>query len=149
MTIQLVKQHATRIANGNARVQPGQPLELNAAAAEHDLIWQGDFGVEVVSVIPPNYRDADSIKQLVPGNTVGSRHVLADTSTVSDFMLPDGWTSDASYDGQWGPLFRAKEETVIEHPTHGDVTIAKGHLIRCRYQRNWDAQKKRERRTLD
>lgn len=149
MTIQLVQKYATRIANGTAKVQPGQPLRLGEAASPQDLIWQGDFGIEVISEVPNGYRKAKPITQLVPGNTIGSRHVLADLSTVADFMLPDNWTSDAEYDGLWGPLFVAKQETVIEHPTHGNVTIAKGHLIRCRYQRNWDEEQKREKRTID
>lgn len=149
MTIALVKKHATRIANGKARVQPGQPLSIHEGVSIGDGIWQGDLGIEVIDAIPPGHVQAVPCTQLVPGNTIGSRHTLKDTSTVDQFHLPSDWTDEPDHDGLWGPVFRAKEETTIEHPTHGDVTIAAGHLIRCRYQRNWDAQQRRERRSID
>ena len=149
MAIDLVKKHATRIANGNARVQPGQPLELNEAAAVNDGIAQGDLIIKVIEDIPADYKKSAIRQQLVPGNTVGSRHALQDISTVDGFWLPRGWSPDADHDGLLGPIFRCKETTTITHPTHGHVIIAAGHLIQTTYQRNLDLITRQERRARD
>jgi hypothetical protein len=60
--------------------------------------------------------------------------------------LPDGnWTED----GLRGPQFLAKKETVIDHPTHGAVTVPAGFWVICIYQQLLDAVTKRKRRAAD
>ena len=145
MTITAVKKHATLIKNGNAKIQPGEVFRLNEAASVGDGVWQGDLGIEVVEEIPANYIESQICLQLVPGNTIGSRHVLKDMRSISQFSLPAGWGEESLE----GPAFIADEETVIEHPTHGNVIIAAGHIVRCRYQRQYDEEQKRERRAID
>lgn len=147
MSIQTIAAHATRIKRGNARVKPGQPYRINEAASVGDGVWQGDLGIEIVEGAPEAYRRRDTVPQLVPGNTKGSRHVLADVSTVSEFSVPDGWGAD--YEGLDGPYFFCEQETTVTHPEHGDITIVAGHHVRCRYQRNLDVEQQRERRALD
>lgn len=147
MSITEVKKHATRISNGRAKVQPGEPFHLNEAASVGDGVWQGDLGVEIVASLPRDYVQVESHPQLVPGSTIGSRHALADTSTVSGFCQPKNWGD--KYDGLDGPAFHCDRETTITHPTHGNVVIAAGHTVRTRYQRQYDAELKKERRALD
>lgn len=143
-----LRRNATRIAKGGGKIRPGEPFVINAAASVGDGVWQGDLGIEIVSEIPEGYvprgSDADSGRQLVPGQTQGSRHCLG--RDVEQFV-PRGW--GPSYEGLMGPAFVCDEETSILHPTHGAVVIAEGHIILTRYQRNLDEETKRERRAID
>jgi len=130
-------------------VGPGQPMSLNDAATIGDGVWQGDLGIEVVAGKPAGYVDAKPQTQLVPGNTVGARHILQDLTTVVDFALPTNWSTDASYEGLQGPYFRCAAATTIAHPVHGPVNVAAGHCVQLRYQRDLDLDTLRERRALD
>lgn len=149
MSITLVKAHATRIANGKARVKPGQSFRLNEAAAVGDGVWQGDLGIEIIAAIPTEFVACGPFAQLVPGNTTGSRHTIEDVATIGDFHRPSNWTSDADYEGLLGPAFLAVRETNITHPTHGAVLVAAGHMVQIRYQRNQDLIAKQARRARD
>jgi hypothetical protein len=144
--IREIESHAKVLAE---KVSPGMPAVINEAASIGDGVWQGDLGLEVVGRIPDGYvmvkKPSTKDKQLVPGNTQGSKHVIKDVSTV-ELWLPKTWPQ---IDGLWGPCFVAIKETVIEHPTHGPVTIATGHTILCRYQREWDQDQKKSRRNAD
>ena len=144
MSITEVKAHAQKIHLGNGKVKPGQEFHLNDAATVGDGVWQGDLGIEIVNDNPRGYGAADPFSQLVPGNTVGSRHTIKDLSTVSDFLVPDGW--GPRYSGLQGPQFCCEQETTIDHPTHGAVIVAAGHTIRIRYQRDLE---KESRRVID
>ena len=149
MTIELVTKYAKRIANGNARIAPGQPQELHDAVSINDAIAQGDLMIKVIDKLPPNYRRTQKFQQLVPGNTVGSRHAIKDLKTISGFWIPDNWSSDADHEGLDGPAFLCAEKTTVTHPTHGDVIIAAGHLIKTRYQRNLDVVTRQKQRARD
>lgn len=127
------------------KVQPGMPVVLTNAATVGDAVRQGDLYLIVVNSVPENYkRDLKTSNQLVPGQTQGSRHCLDSLDGVEIF-LPVNWNED-SLDGPC--LVLHKERTVL-HPTHGAVTIAPGHTIQCVYQREYDKELARERRTRD
>lgn len=147
MTIELCEKHVKKINEGRARVSPGNPFHLNEAASVGDGVWQGDLGIEIVEKIPDGYVPSKRTRQLVPGDTLGARHCLDDPSTVDQFSLPEGWGKD--YTGLDGPSFVCILETTISHPVHGDVIVSKGHVVRCRYQRNLDEETKREQRAVD
>lgn len=40
-------------------------------------------------------------------------------------------------------------QRVVEHPTHGNITIPAGFTALIGYQPNWDAAAQRERRNAD
>lgn len=147
-----LQSHATRIARGNARVKPGEPHRISDAASVGDGVWQGDLGLELVEVdratIGMTRVDAptDAHRQLVPGSTQGARHCLDSVDGVS-LWLPRGWGE--SYEGLAGPVFLASRDVTVTHPTHGDVTVPAGVAIACRYQREYDAELRRERRAAD
>jgi hypothetical protein len=145
--IEKLQRHANKIKAGKARVSPGQSMRLSAAAEPGDGVWQGDLGLEVVSSVPGGYERAKAVTlQLVPGSTQGSRHCL-DSADGVEMYLPKGW--GPKYDGLAGPCLVLTEERTILHPTHGAVTIPAGFTIQCRYQREWDAEQRRERRNAD
>ena len=143
--IQEVIDHAKALRE---TVSPGQPAVINEAAAAGDRVWQGDLAITVVVRRPngfgrvenPTERDC----QLAPGTTQGSRHMLRDPSTV-EFWRPE----NADVESLTGPYLKCLRETVIDHPVHGAVTIAAGHGVQISYQREWDAEQRRQRRNAD
>lgn len=144
--IKEIQEHATMLAE---KVIPGQPAILNEAASVGDGIWQGDLGIEIVEMVPPDYvlveNPTDNDRQLVPGNTQGSKHILKSINSVKLYR-PDNWPN---IDGLLGPCLVVTEDTVIVHPTHGSVTITAGHTVLCRYQREWDQEQKQAKRNAD
>lgn len=144
---QLLAQ-AECIRNGeHDTIKPGQPFRINEAATVGDRVWQGDLCIKVVPCVPNDYvLTSDPVIQLVPGNTEGAKHRLDALDGVKMF-LPGGW--GPNYEGLLGPAFVLTQERTIMHPVHGDVTIAAGHTILCSYQREYDAELRRERRNAD
>lgn len=149
-TIDRIERHAQKIKAGKDRkVKPGQPERFTAACTAGDVIAQGDLylmvyegspPVDYVEVAKPTERD----KQLVPGNTQGAKHCLDSLSGVKLYR-PQNWRGDDLR----GPLLVLSEERTVLHPTHGAVTIPAGMSVLCGYQREYDAELKRERRNAD
>ncbi len=143
-----IEQHAKDIREGRAKIGPGNPIRISEAADVGEGVWQGDLGIEIVDTTPPLAK-AIWIKgdlQLVPGNTQGSKHVLQSAENCLLWM-PDGWGH--YYEGLIGPTIKCLAESTIVHPTHGAVTIPADRIVRIRYQRERDAELKRDRRNAD
>lgn len=145
--IDQIVEHANKIARGeHDQVQPGMPLRISEAAVAGDFVWQGDLKLTILDRVPNGFSKVESFRQLVPGNTVGARHCLDATDDV-ECHVPSGW--GPKYDGLAGPCLVLHAERTIEHPKHGHVTIPSGAIIGCSYQREWDAEQARERRSRD
>lgn len=142
------------------KVVPGQPADMRACSAG-DAVWQGDLGLVVLA---DNEQDAERAigelqdyaevthvdelhRQLVPGNTQGAKHCLSHTSVR--MFHPSGWGVEDTIDSLRGPVFLAMEDVTVEHPTHGHVHVPAGMAVMCVYQREWDAESRRERRNAD
>jgi len=148
MKIAELVQHSEDILAGKASIQPGQPTEFTPAMDYNDGIAQGDLNLILVEKVPKGYvKQSPKQKKLVPGQTEGARHFLMRLTGVEIFVHPD-WNLD-DYDGQNGPVLVVTKTVTIEHPTHGNVTIHPTRTVECRYQREWDAEQKRERRNAD
>ena len=148
-TIERIEEHARRIAaRQDEKVQPGMPAAFTEAASAGDFGWQGDLKLIVVAAVPAGYAQVKQPKaidrQLVPGNTEGAKHCLDSLEGVTLYR-PQQW-SEESLDG---PCLVLTQERKILHPTHGHVTIPAGLTILCRYQREWDREQQRERRSQD
>ena len=71
--------------------------------------------------------------------------------------LPKGWTLEsepalAAYVRGVMKEFNQRRDAraaVVEHPTHGNVTVPAGFTVLVGYQPNWDAVAQRERRNAD
>lgn len=129
-------------------VAPGQPARFTEACQAGDAIWQGDLCIALADRIPDGYvkveHPEESDLQLVPGNTVGARHCLDSLDGV-ELYRPQDWGSESLN----GPAFVLTEERTVLHQKHGDVTIPAGFTVVTGYQREWDAEQKRERRAKD
>lgn len=147
--IELIEQHAKKIREGkHETVSPGQPVRISEAAEVGDGVWQGDLGIEIVEAAMGDYIEVksptDADRQLVPGNTQGARHCLDSLDGVRMFR-PIDWNAESLQ----GPVLVLSKERTILHPTHGAVAIPAGFTVRCRYQREFDAEQRRERRAAD
>jgi len=142
-----IEQHCRSIADGCEKVYPGMPLRFTEASTSGDCIWQGDLGLVVVDNenIPQGYVKPDNkTVQLVPGNTVGSKHCL-DTLDGVEMYVPSKWNEETLQ----GPFLVISKEVTVLHPTHGNVTIPAGFNVQCYYQREYDRELERERRAKD
>ena len=143
--IKEIIQHADNIKNNKEKVYPGMPLRFSEACTENDRIWQGDLALTITNKIPKGYTEKKDFNlQLVPGNTIGAKHCLDSKEGVKAYFPPE-WDED-SLDG---PILVLTEERQVLHPVHGNVTIPAGFTVNCTYQREFDAELRRERRAMD
>lgn len=151
LAITAIERHAKRIAAGKAKVKPGQPFRFSEAAQTGDGVWQGDLGICLVAGVPKGFvlvdKPTEADKQLVPGNTQGSRHCLESLDGVLIYR-PAKWPQSAEED-YIGPCLVTERDTTILHPTHGPVTILAGSIVQCTYQREYDQELRRSRRSAD
>lgn len=130
-------------------VRPGQPCRITEAWTAGDTAWQGDLGLMLVDAVPEGYvkiaKPTDQDRQLVPGNTQGSKHCLDSLDGVTIYH-PKDWGAEGNLRG---PCLILKESRTILHPTHGAVTIPANRTILCGYQREYDQELKRARRAAD
>lgn len=146
--VSTIEKTMTRMQSHLESVCPGEAFTLSDAADVGDGVWQGDLGIEIVAAVPDEYVQVKNPmaadKQLVPGNTQGSRHCLDSLRGVTIYR-PAKWDAESLQ----GPCLVLAQARTITHPTHGDVIIPAGRTVLCRYQREFDAEQKRERRARD
>lgn len=144
-------EHRDLILSGGHTVSPGLPTTFTHGMTPGvDAISQGDLDLllEEGDKAPMGYtlRKDKLDGQLVPGTTTGSKHIVRDPSTCRIYNPPQ-WSNE--YDALDGPFIVAESDTVIDHPTHGAVTILAGQSVKCEYQRVWEKEQARERRQRD
>lgn len=141
-----IQEHAARIARGDEKVKPGEPVRFTTASVVGDTYRQGDLYLQIADNKPPKgYVECEKpLVQLVPGNTVGARHCLDGTVGVR-MWVPKEFTEDSLE----GPYFQLTEERTVLHPTHGQVSIPAGFSVQCHFQREWDREQEKERRARD
>lgn len=143
--IHRIERKAKRIASGKDQIKPGEAIRFPAAANLGDCVRQGDLYLTLVNSVPADFaRPEKPSVQLVPGNTEGAKHCL-DSLAAVDLFVPPKWDAESLV----GPCFVTREEVTVLHPKHGSVTIPAGMTIRCDYQREYDAERSRERRNAD
>lgn len=130
-------------------VSPGMPAEFTEAASVGDCIWQGDLCLTIIDKLPKDYVNKTGSKDracLAPGGGEGSRHCIDDLANVQ-IKYPKGF--NAEWEELNGPAFKTVNKTTVLHPRHGNVTIPAGFCVGVTYQREYDAEQKRERRARD
>lgn len=147
--ITMIIEHAEKIRSGeHDRIGPGRPVTMSTALQAGECVAQGDLYLVVIDRVPVGHTKLKcptaSDRQLVPGNTEGAKHCLDSLDGVTIYRRDD-WGPESLN----GPVLRTSSERVVEHPKHGHVTIPAGMLVACHYQREWDAEQARERRSAD
>lgn len=151
--IKEIENFVKSVAHGSEFVSHGVPIRFTEASTSGDRIWQGDLALTIRSKVPKDYvearsgeegRSLSSSLQLVHGSNVGSMHCLDSLDGVKLFF-PKRWDEESLR----GPFFILSKERTVTHPKHGNVTIPAGFSVQCSYQREYDAEQKRERRAKD
>ena len=124
------------------------------AIVDETVIRQGDVYLVCVESITPG--TATNNRQLAPGTSQGSRHILEGNVTIvqpSEFRYSDklynrlrnlGYKGEQSVPRELiGPSFRAESSTVDTHPEHGNFVLPEGSTWQCIYQQSWAEEVRR------
>lgn len=164
--IEQVQKRQRTLLDGDGKVQPGQPARFTEAATIGDTIPQGDLDLTILAYNaegrfevpmeegPPRILEYRKLEQptprLVPGNSVGSSHILDSVQGIREMWVPKDWDpANANYEGLDGPVLVLDAERTVEHPKHGNVTIPPSFTVGCFYQRDLMVEQQRERRNTD
>jgi hypothetical protein len=140
----------TRLVNGDLPVRPGQEETISKAASVGDYCWQGDLKLTIINKITPGFvktNPTELHKQVVPGNTKGSKHCLEHLDV--EYYIPATWSHSEEYDGLFGPQILFKSDNCLKHEEHGNINISEGMMISFEYQKNLDIETKKEIRARD
>jgi hypothetical protein len=148
-----IEQMELRIAkirsNKDPKVKPGKPERFTEAACVGDCIRQGDLYLVIGNKVQKKgfvliENPGEKHKQLVPGNTQGSKHCLDSLNGVAIYR-PEKFDNESTI----GPVLVLSQERVVQHPTHGHVTLCADTIVECHFQREFDLEQKREKRVRD
>jgi len=121
-------QECARTHNAEARMVRTIPI------GHH--VRQGDIFLTRIATLPEGLKQTTE-RQLAPGTTKGSRHILSGSAVA--YTRTNG-------DVLEGPVVVGKERFVVEHPEHGNASIPRG-VYSCTYQR--DFAKEERARVMD
>lgn len=111
------------------------------AASVGDCVRQGDVYITLLGGLPAGCElQTKWSRQLAPGTSHGSRHVLDSRKGVECYHLPRASEFD-------GPVLLLAEEREVTHPEHGHWILPPG-CYGITYQRTQDALDE-QRRVLD
>lgn len=94
----------------------GPELRMVRTMKVGQVVRQGDIYIERVAKIPQDATPRAD-RQLAPGSTQGSRHVVEGDATLYDRLKASPLH---------GPLIDAPERFVVTHPEHAHVSLPSG-----------------------
>ncbi len=109
---------------GKAEEIRNDELQVAGTMSVGDEIRQGDIYIQCIEKMPDGYVIGGS-RQLAPGTTQGSRHIVEGDVEIRRYKGGDALQ---------GPYLRAKEAFTVTHPEHGDWRLPAG-LYSVTYQR--------------
>lgn len=103
-------------------------LRFVRTVSEGDEIRQGDIYLYPVDSKPDNLKAEQALsRQLAPGESKGSRHIV-DSPSVLIFDKKDAGVLE-------GPTLIATERFIVTHPEHADISCPAG-IYNVTYQRD-------------
>lgn len=117
-----------------------------------DVIRQGDLYVVALKGLPSTARPIKD-RQLAPGTSQGSRHVLKGDCQVYEadrrqiMTLIGGAMVPAKvelHEPLIGPVFETKGEVELDHPEHGNRILPAGEVFAVVYQRAFAEEVRRQ-----
>lgn len=131
------------------RIKNDEPAVVGTVSAG-DVVRQGDLYLVALKRLPEK-RKATAERQLAPGTSQGSRHVLAGDCEVFTAEAEDvrGLIAEALPGADVpaqlvGPVFRTKGEVTVTHPEHGHRTLPAGECFAVVYQRAFADEVRRQ-----
>lgn len=115
-----------------------------------DVVRQGDVYLVSIGDLP-KARVPTTNRQLAPGDSQGSRHVLhgecelyaADKSEVLQ-MIAKHVSGYAGFDELVGPVFKTLGDVEVSHPEHGNRILPAGEVFAVVYQRAFADEVRRQ-----
>ena len=101
----------------------------------NQYIRQGDVYIRRIEKITGIKKISN--RQLAPGLTKGSRHMVDDSVDLFDGFIPLNESPNFTF----GPQIKAKKSFKITHPEHADFTLPAGNY-QVSYQCDWIRQEK-------
>ncbi|MGI0058951.1 MAG: hypothetical protein ACREBJ_04215 [Nitrosotalea sp.] len=119
------EKSAKKIANDETRVLEDSDIPVG----KH--IWQGDLALIRLAQVPDNAKSQKNrtVRQLVEGNTRGSRHCVAIES-----MKNVNWYTPTDKGVLVGDVLDIDAPVEIQHPEHGNIVLPTGTYL-VKYQR--------------
>lgn len=126
-----------------------------------DVVRQGDLYVVCITGYTQQLvLKATKRRQLAPGTSQGSRHVLKGTCRIFTVQSPRSLALAAIADALaprkvdlheelLGPLFETVGEVELDHPEHGNRLLPAGETFAVIYQRAFAQEEARVRRQQD
>lgn len=123
-TIIQIHRHGTQVANDSLRIIPD-----NFPAGQH--IPQGDINIFRLPQVPKSAASVESVAQLAPGTSRGSRHCIKaeDLGKCEFLKLPNP-------NPLQGPVIVFHDSVTITHPEHGDQ-LWPACVVAITYQRRY------------
>jgi hypothetical protein len=127
-----MKELLSELQDTAQRIAKRETQRFPEAASVGDCVRQGDIYITLLDNIPAGYeRQAKWNRQLAPGNSPGSRHVLDSRTGVRCYLNPHATEFD-------GPVLVLNRERELTHPEHGNW-ILPPNVYAISYQRTQDA----------
>lgn len=101
-----------------------------------DVVRQGDIYLVCIDCLPSKGKDSDN-RQLAPGNTQGSRHILS-----GDVKIVSGHKTEY-HEALSGPAFQCVGDVTVTHPEHTHVVLPKDTCWQVVYQVAYDEEIRR------
>lgn len=103
----------------------------------NDAWCQGDVAVVYLGTKKPKDLEVDKpVRQLAPGTTRGSRHMLENLEECTFFKHKQS-------NPLLGPVILAPNGIEVSHPEHGNITIKESGYYEIRYQRDYAEELRR------
>lgn len=126
-----------KVQEAAERIKSDAPQRFPEAASPGDFWRQGDIYITLLDGVPEGCQRVEQPqRQLAPGHTRGSRHVLDSLKGVALYQR-------ANADALDGPVIRCDVERTVTHPGHGDVTLPPG-VYGITYQRAYAEELRRQ-----
>ena len=138
----------TRVATAAESIRNDEPATI-ATMSAGDVVRQGDLYLVAIDEMPASAGRYPG-RQLTPGSTQGSRHVVegectlytpqaASAQAILDRLIPAAAGSLHFF----GPVVLAAGPVTITHPEHGHRTLPAGTYLTT-YQRSWADEIRRQ-----
>lgn len=124
----------SEIVDAAEKIKSDSKQRFPEAASAGDYWRQGDLYITLLGAVPLQFANCKVDRQLAPGTTKGSRHILSH-SQVRMYRHPNA-------DVLTGPVIECKRRVTVTHPEHGDIVLPPG-VYGITYQRAYAEELRR------
>lgn len=143
----MVVEEAVRVVKQSAESMHSANTERIGSPSLGDVVRQGDLYLVCVDSLLTGVVTED--RQLAPGTTQGSRHVLQGDCVIHKNIAVSDYPSNQAvskiHPVLVGPAFHCKGDVTVTHPEHGDKILPADTTWQVVYQQVWADEVRRVR----